>query len=105
MGVALGENVPHLSSSNVAPNILATNQNRENLRSAGSNTPREGVVNELRESEADKKENIVGVAEMEGPGKSFQEVMVAQQQALEQAAMAGLSESCNRFYSGPTDPY
>lgn len=52
------------------------------------------MVSELRESEADKKENIVGITEGEGPGKNYQEVVVARQLALEQSAMTGLSESC-----------
>ena len=46
----------------------------------------------MRGSETDKKENIVGVPEGEWPGKSFQEMVVAQQQALEQSAMKGISE-------------
>lgn len=96
MGVALTENIP-----TVASNILATNQNRENLRrSAESTAPHEGVVNsEVRELGADKKENAL---EGEGPEKNFQDIIIAQQQALEQAAMTGLSESL--FFSSKKTP-
>ena len=76
-------------SPSFSPNILTRNQNTENLlRSALDG---EGVVNDGKERETEKKEIFLGVADEEGQVKNI-EAYLAHQQMLEQTAIAGLSK-------------
>ena len=99
VGMTSMGNMTHPLSPPLAANILASNQNTENLqRTTGDG--REGVVTEGKEVE--KKENILGVAEEEVKG--IHEAFMTQQ-LLEQSAMTGLSECLQVLYTVDPLPY